>query len=141
MTTKVRYGLRAMLEISKNENMVGTLQRDISEIQEIPLKYLDQIIAGLRVASLIVPFSGKGSGYNLAKNLKDITVYEIYRAFEPELTLVNCTHPGNECSRNEICPAKDYWADLSAVMKRHMESTSLSQIFEGFIKPVNNLIK
>ena len=128
MNTKVRYGLRAMIEISNNETSTGTLQKEISVAQEIPLKYLDVIIAGLRNAGLIVNFGGKRSGYILTRQPEKISVYDIYRAFEPELTLVNCTCPGNECSRIHICPAKDYWFELSNTIKNQMESTTLDQI-------------
>lgn len=128
MNTKVRYGLRAMIEISNNESSTGMLQKDISAVQEIPLKYLDAIITGLRNAGLIVNFGGKRSGYILARPPKEISVYDIFRAFEPELTLVNCACPGNECSRIHICPAKDYWFELNSMIKNQMESTTLEQI-------------
>ena len=132
MTTKVRYGLRAMIEISTRDNSIGVLQKDISKVQDIPLKYLDSIITGLRNAGLIVNFAGKRSGYILSRSPNEISVYEIYRAFEPELTLVNCTCPGNECKRINICPAKDYWAELNLVIKDQMTSTNLEQIIKKF---------
>ena len=83
MNTKVRYGLRAMIEMNTNESSSGILQKDISEIQEIPLKYLDSIISGLKNAGLIVNYSGKSSGYVITKQPAEISVYDIYRAFEP----------------------------------------------------------
>jgi len=137
MNTKVRYGLRAMIEISNNESSTGMLQKDISAAQEIPLKYLDAIITGLRNAGLIVNFAGKRSGYILTMQPGEISVYDIYRAFEPELTLVNCACPGNECSRIHICPAKDYWFELNNVIKNQMESTTLEQIVKTFEMSMN----
>lgn len=132
MNTKVRYGLRALIEISSRENNTGVLQKEISDKQEIPLKYLDSIIAGLRRAGLIVNYSGKRSGYLLTKPPHHISVYEVYRAFEPELTMVNCACPGNECNRIDICPAKDYWAELSNHIKMQMESTTVAQIISNY---------
>ena len=132
MNTKVRYGLRAMIEISTMDPDTGVLQKDISKAQEIPLKYLDAIITGLRNAGLVVNYSGKRSGYILTKLPKDISVYDIYRAFEPELTLVNCSCPGNECKRIDICPAKDYWSELNHEIRNHMKSTNLEQIVQEF---------
>jgi len=130
MNTKVRYGLRAMIEISNNVSSSGILQKEISLAQEIPLNYLDSIITGLRNAGLIVNYGGKRSGYILTKSTEEISVYDIYRAFEPELTLVNCACPGNECSRINICPAKDYWFELNNTIKNQMESTTLEQIIK-----------
>ena len=130
MNTKVRYGLRAMIEISKKESPPGILQKEISAAQEIPLKYLDSIITGLRNAGLIVNYGGKRSGYILTRPTTEISVYDIYRAFEPDLVLVNCACPGNECSRIHICPAKDYWFELNNTIKTQMESTTLDQIIK-----------
>ena len=137
MNTKVRYGLRAMIEISNNESSTGMLQKDISAAQEIPLKYLDAIITGLRNAGLIVNFAGKRSGYILTRQPGEISVYDVYRAFEPELTLVNCACPGNNCSRIDICPAKDYWFELNNVIKNQMESTTLEQIIKSHEISIN----
>lgn len=126
--TKVRYGLRTMIELSKNNTTSGVLQKDIADSQEIPIKYLDAIISGLKSAGLIVNFSGKSSGYTLAKTPEEISVYDIYRAFEPELTLVNCSCAGLECKRIDICPAKDYWFELNKEIKDKMKSSKLSQL-------------
>ena len=136
ITKKVRYGLRAMIEISLHEASSGMLQKDISVSQEIPLKFLDSIITGLRNAGLIINYAGKRSGYILSRPPDEISVYDIYRAFEPELTLVNCACPGNECTRIDICPAKDYWAGLNSMVKNQMKSSTLDQI----VKRAENLI-
>jgi Rrf2 family protein len=130
MNTKIRYGLRAMIEISNNEPSSGILQKEISVAQEIPLYYLDSIITGLRNAGLIVNYAGKRSGYILSRQPDEISVYDIYRAFEPSLTLVNCACPGNECSRINICPAKDYWSELNSIIKNQMKSSTLEQIIK-----------
>lgn len=137
MNTKIRYGLRAMIEISNNQSSPGILQKEISAAQEIPLKYLDSIITGLRNAGLIVNYAGKRSGYILTRQPDEISVYDVYRAFEPELTLVNCACPGNECSRIDICPAKDYWFELSNTIKNQMESTTLEQIVKRHEMSIN----
>jgi Rrf2 family protein len=85
------------------------------------------IIAGLKNAGLIVNYSGKSSGYVLTRPHDQISVYDIYRAFEPELTLVNCACPGNECKRIDICPATDYWFHLNEQIIDLMRSTALDQ--------------
>ena len=133
---KVRYGLRAMMEISLNGSSSGILQKVISENQEIPLKFLDAIIADLKREGLLVNYSGKRSGYILARPASEISVYDIFRAFEPELTVVNCMCPGNICNRISICPAKDYWSDLNTKIKTQMKSSTLDQI----VKRHENLI-
>jgi Rrf2 family protein len=126
--TKVRYGLRAMIELANNKTSKGLLQKQISEDQEIPLKYLDSIITGLKNAGLIMNYAGKSSGYVLSKAPNDISVYDIYRAFEPELTLVNCSCNSNMCKQLDICPSKDYWFELNKEIKNKMKSSILEQL-------------
>lgn len=128
INTKVRYGLRAMIEIAHSPNSKGSLQKDIARKQEIPLNYLDNIISGLRNAGLIINYEGKSSGYILARKADQISVYDIYRAFEPELNLVNCSCPTNECKRINVCPVKDYWFELNKQIKVIMISSTIDKI-------------
>ncbi|MDP2339241.1 MAG: Rrf2 family transcriptional regulator [Bacteroidota bacterium] len=127
INTKVRYGLRAMVEIRNNQRQ-GILQKQIAEAQEISLAYLDSIITSLRNAGLITNYAGKSSGYILARSASEISVYDIYRAFEPELTLVNCDCPSNECKRTNICPTKDYWFELNNQIKQIMKNSYLDKL-------------
>ena len=126
MNTKVRYGLRAMLAINKNDTSAGMLQKEISAKEDIPIKYLDAIISELRRAGLIINFSGKRSGYVLSRKGKDITVYDVYRAFEPELELAICSCP--QCEQKQGCMTKDYWLDLNYKIKTWMQQSNLDQL-------------
>lgn len=128
INTKVRYGLRAMIEIASDSNTSGMLQKDIANSQEIPLNYLDIIISGLRNAGLIINYGGKSSGYVLAKQADQISVYDVYRAFEPELELVNCSCPTNLCKRIDICPSKDYWFDLNTQIKSMLKKSTIDML-------------
>ncbi|MFU8842695.1 MAG: RrF2 family transcriptional regulator [Bacteroidales bacterium] len=126
--TSVRYGLRALIEIGKNSTPL--LQKEISKNQDIPLNYLDEIISGLKNAGLISNYGGRGSGYILAKSPANISVYMAYRAFSPDLQLVNCTCETNECKRTNVCPAKDFWFELNTQIREIMTQTSIESFLE-----------
>lgn len=135
LNMKVRYGLRALVDIASNQQTGdGVLQKDISRRQEIPLKYLDAIITGLRNSGLIMNVAGKGSGYKLMKAPDEIFVYNVYRAFEPELLLVNCLCDNMQCKRTDICPVRDYWFELNLHIKSVMQNSSLRQIMDRSLK-------
>ena len=136
INTKVHYGLRAMIVIASELNTTGILQKDIAKLQEIPLNYLDIIISGLRNSGLIVNYGGKSSGYILAKKADQISVYDIYRAFEPELEIVNCNCPTNICKRIDICPAKDFWFDLNSQIKSMMKESTIAMLIRQNEKKV-----
>jgi Rrf2 family protein len=131
LNTKVRYGLRAITDIAQNQKNGGILQKEIANRQEIPLKYLDTIITGLKNSGLIINVAGKSSGYKLLKPADEISVYDIYRAFEPELTLVNCLCETMDCKRIGTCPARDYWFEMNKHIKMLMKDTSLKQVMLG----------
>ncbi|NQU35946.1 MAG: hypothetical protein HQ521_22170 [Bacteroidetes bacterium] len=52
----------------------------------------------------------------------------VYRGFEPELELVNCNCPTNECKRINICPTKDLWFDLNSRIKQIMKISTLDKL-------------
>lgn len=135
INTKVRYGLRTMVEIARNPD--GILQKDISENQSISSKYLDQIIAGLKVAGLITSVAGKRSGYRLMHPIEEITVYDVYKAFEFDLNISSCESQGVECPFKEDCFSKNYWCELNSIVKNHMQSKTLKMVMNESRKETN----
>ena len=131
LNTKVRYGLRAMIDIAANQEQGGVLQKTIATRQQISVKYLDTIISSLKRQGLIINTSGKKSGYKLTRPAEKIPVYDIYRAFEPELLLVNCIYNNVDCKRSDTCVSHDYWSELNQHIKTLMENTSLKQVIAG----------
>ena len=123
--TKTRYGIRTMIEIAMHWNSKGVMQKDISERQEISFKYLDQIIASLKASGLIVNSSGRMSGYILSKDPEEISVYDVYKAFEHELVIIDCLTGEGICKRDSLCAARDFWNDLNNIIIEYLESTKL----------------
>ena len=129
--TRVRYGLRTMIELACcQETGEPQYQKDIAQKQEISNKYLDQIITALKTAGLIVNAGGKKSGYILTKKPEKINVYDIFKAFEPELSIVDCLSDNMECSRNKICAAQEFWQGLNQTMVEYMQFYTLKELAE-----------
>lgn len=128
INTKTRYGLRALFEIALNGSDSGLYQKDISINQEISYKYLDQIIAELKSSGLITLVSGKKSGYRLARNPEEITIYDVYVAFNSDMAMVHCLLDGELCSRNEKCSAREFWEGLNEVIVHHMRSKTINDL-------------
>ncbi|HAM10708.1 MAG: hypothetical protein A2X04_06580 [Bacteroidetes bacterium GWF2_41_9] len=131
--SKTRYGLRTMLELSLRENMGGgILQKEIAENQDVSVKYLDQIIASLKAAGLIVNAGGKKSGYRLNRPSGDITIYDVYLAFEGDLSIIDCLSPGKECPREQNCVLRMFWSNLNIIIRSRMEAVNLSMLAEDY---------
>ena len=130
-----------MLELSLKENSErGVLQKEIAENQVVSVKYLDQIIASLKAAGLIVNAAGKKSGYRLNKPSGDITIYDVYLAFDEELAIIDCLFPGRECPRNHSCVLRKFWSDLNDNIRSQMESVNLNMLAKDY-RMVEEILK
>jgi Rrf2 family protein len=128
--TRIRYGLRAILDIALEESESGVYQKDISERQNISIKYLDSIITALKTAGLIVNAKGKKSGYKLTRKPDKIKIIDIYKAFEPGVVIVDCLGDQYICDRASKCTVKDFWGGLNNTIINYMESYTLEDLIK-----------
>lgn len=127
INTKIRYGLRTMIAIACCEAPRGLLQKEIAEKQNLSNKYLDAIIAALKTKGLITTYRGKGSGYKLSRPADQISVYDIYTAFEP-ITVVECLDNPEFCALECCCSANKYWTEMKLEFAAMLKSKTLRSI-------------
>lgn len=126
--TKIRYGIRTMMEIAMHDSGHGVLQKDISRNQKISFKYLDQIIAALKAAHLITNIKGKKSGYVLTRPASQISIYDIHKAFEPEISIVDCLSEMIECEYEKYCAPHELWEGLNELIVDYLERHNLDEL-------------
>ena len=90
LSTKGRYGVIAMFELSRSYEEGPLSVRRIAERQDIPSAYLEQIMAGLRHEGLVESVRGRDGGYRLARPPERITIGDIVRAVEGPIALSSC---------------------------------------------------
>lgn len=127
INTKIRYGLRALIEIAISESPVGIYQKDIAAVQNISNKYLDPIVSALKVKGLIVNVGGKRSGYILGKPAEEITLLDIYTAFEP-IIIVPCLGNTTCCDKSNKCKARLYWDNFKSEFEQILIKRTLANI-------------
>lgn len=128
INTKIRYGLRTMIVIANAPESEGILQKDIAENQDISLKYLDSIISSLKLKGLIVNVRGKGSGYKLARPANEISVFDIYTAFE-RIDIVDCIENPEICNKSgHNCKANAFWCNFKIDFVELLENKILADI-------------
>jgi Rrf2 family protein len=130
LNTKTRYGIRTMVELAMNWGGKGLFQKDISERQDISYKYLDHIVSALKARGLIVNVEGKKSGYRLSRRPEEITIYDIYKAFEAELTIVDCLSPDGRCNRDKTCSTQELWFGLNTIIIDYLKKHTLRELAE-----------
>ena len=130
-----------MLEIARAENSGGVFQKDIAENQSLSVKYLDHIIQALKTCNLIRNVKGKKSGYVLARKPDEITIFDIHRAFEPGICLVECLSGNYPCDMSENCLTRGFWGQLNNLIINYFKSVTLHDLMnqrinlEDFIIP------
>lgn len=132
INTKTRYGLRTLLELALNSNNTGGIyQKEIAERQNISNRYLDHIIASLKTAGLVTNVSGKKSGYKLSKQPSEISMYDVYKAFDNRMQIIDCLADDASCPGILSCSAREFWQNLNNSIIKHMESVKLTDIAEN----------
>ncbi len=134
LSTKGRYGTRAMIDIALYKESGSTLLKDIASRQGISLKYLDHILSNLRKAGLIKNVRGKGGGYSLTRPAAQITLCEIIEAVEGTLAPVECVDNPDYCKKTSTCSAHDVWVKVRESIEDVLRNTSLQNLTESHEK-------
>lgn len=123
ISTKIRYGMRAMVELAARDKSQPVSISVLAKEQNISIKYLENLMVILRNAGLIKSVRGKNGGHILAKNPENITSEEIFEALDGPINLVSCVDDFEKCERKSHCETVDLWRVVSESIK-----TTLSQI-------------
>lgn len=133
LSTKGRYGLRAVLDIAVNADGEAISLSRIAERQEISVNYLEQLIAKLRKSGVVNSIRGAQGGYVLAKPAKDISVGDILRSLEGDLHPVDCSEINDadiECSHSDLCVTKYVWKRISDSINDAVDGIMLSDLVD-----------
>ena len=132
ISTKGRYALRMMLDLSQHADEGFVSLKSISQRQEVSLKYLEAITASLNRAGLVISQRGKEGGYRLSRGPEQITVAEVLQSAEGSLAAVSCLElEERACERAEHCLTLPLWKHLDSVMDRYLSGVTLQDVLDG----------
>lgn len=132
LSTRGRYGLRAMLDMAMDQSDGPITLNSISERQGVSIGYLEQLMVPLKKEGLIRSVRGAQGGYLLARNPEDITVGDIIRALEGPIAPVACVSEDypEECDRAEGCVTRLVWAKVRDSIVDVLDSLTLYDMVE-----------
>ncbi|HZD59648.1 MAG TPA: Rrf2 family transcriptional regulator [Anaerolineae bacterium] len=129
MSTKGRYGTRAMLDIALNYEKGPVSLRELAQRQELSVKYLEQLIQPLKEAGLVESIRGAGGGYTLSRLPSEINLLQIVQALE-NLSPVDCLDTPESCPRVSKCATYDVWKELQDSTYNILASLTLMDMME-----------
>ena len=128
ISTKIRYGLRAMIDLGMFQNAGPVLVKSIADRQQISKKYLDNLLMGLKSAGLVRSIRGAKGGYVLAKPMEKITVEDILIALEGPPAFVDCVKDPTCCRRSDGCVAFEFWSQVSETIEELLRKTTIAEL-------------
>jgi Rrf2 family iron-sulfur cluster assembly transcriptional regulator len=127
LTTKGRFAVTAMVDLSMRQTRGPVTLAAISERQHISLSYLEQLFGKLRRAKLVNSVRGPGGGYCLARPTAGISVADIIVAVDEPLDATRCGGKEN-CNDDKRCVTHDLWATLNEKMYEYLSSVTLADV-------------
>jgi Rrf2 family protein len=134
LSTKSRYGLRALFDMAYNSGTLPVQIKDISRRQEISPRYLEQIFQSLKKAGILKSKRGPQGGYFLAKAPEQITVKAILEAAEGDTLLVDCLNERKSnkgaCQFDASCVTQTVWQEATERLNEYLSQTTLKSLCE-----------
>lgn len=130
VSTKGRYALRIMIDLSLNNDGSYISLKDIAMRQGISFKYLEQIMSLLNKAGYLETLRGNNGGYRLSRKPSEYNVGEILRVTEGELAPIYCLTENGHCDRMINCPTYSFWKGLDDVINNYINSKTLEDLIK-----------
>jgi Rrf2 family iron-sulfur cluster assembly transcriptional regulator len=130
LTSKGRYAVRAMLDLTTHSNGNPVRLQEISTRQNISLHYLEQLFRKLRNGQAVKSVRGPGGGYVLARNMDQITIKDVLECVGENINPAKDIEGSEAESANslEFHLSKNYFMNLGIIMKEYLATTSLGDL-------------
>jgi len=130
LSTKSRYGTRILMELAMRVDDGPVRVSQISEIQKIPLKYIEQLIRTLKKAGYLESTRGVKGGHHLKTPPENISLGDVVRLFEGQSDLVQCISSPDQCSQSCECKARLAWQEANRVLHEKLDAISIADLIK-----------
>ncbi|AVM76411.1 RrF2 family transcriptional regulator [Magnetospirillum gryphiswaldense] len=142
LSSKAKYGLKAMVYLARHADDGSVLIADIAEAESIPKKFLDAILLELKNRGYLSSKKGKGGGYSLAKPAQQIMVGDIVRVLDGPLAPVQCVSRTayrrcDDCRDEAGCAVRAVMGEVRDAIAAILDNTTLADMaFSKKAEPV-----
>ena len=128
---KTDYALKILLDLTQYGNEKRIKVEDIARRQDIPNKFLIQIVQILKRAGVISSKRGPEGGCFLSKKPEEITLAQIVRLFEGYLSPITCVSKScyTYCNYEKTCPFREVWLEISEQIARKLENITIKDMY------------
>ena len=126
ISTRGRYALIIMINLASSKEILSL--KDIADKEELPIKYLEKIMALLVKANLVKSIRGKQGGYMLVKKSNEYSIGEILRASEGNIESRACDT--DDCEKHDVCPTVKFFDGLYKEINEYVDKKKLSDLLK-----------
>jgi Rrf2 family cysteine metabolism transcriptional repressor len=134
LSTKGRYGTRAMLELALRHGQGPISVREIARSQEISERYLENLMSPLLSRGLVTSARGKGGGFSLARPPEEISLLEVIRATEGSPSPVACLDDSDTCARRGTCVTAEIWEMIAQAITGTLGAITLRDMVQRLVR-------
>ena len=137
-SAKAEYGVRLMIELGRRQSEQAVPLKALSEAENLPLAYLEHVVADLKAAGLVESSRGAHGGYRLARPASAIDMSEVVQALEGPIAPMDCfggeaarhVACSHEVDRGHGCATKLLWTRVQAGVLKTLSDTTLAELVE-----------
>ena len=133
VSSKAHYGLRMMTEFARAYGRGPLSIAEVARVEHLPLAYLEQLAGHLRRGGLVESTRGVHGGYSLTRPPEEISVLEVVRIVEGEVSPVECVssdYVSGSCAREGECASRGLWQRLKESIDAVLRQTTLAELIE-----------
>lgn len=138
LSAKTDYALRACAELGARTNGKPASSEQIAARQDIPLRFLKEILPELGRGGIVESQRGRGGGWTLARPADAITVADVIRAIDGPLASVAGVQPQDLSYRGNARPFRDLWVAVRWNLRHTLEGVTIADISSGELPEVVN---
>lgn len=130
VSTKSEYGLRALIYLASNDDRAAVPAREIAEVWNVPVKYLEQILKLLKDGGFVESQLGVGGGYRLSRPASLIVVGDVIRVLDGRLAPMGCVSSidYDPCEFEEGCGLKVLWSRTRAAILGVLDQSTIADL-------------
>ena len=131
ISTRSRYGLRALIDLILHYNGKPVLLKEIADREGLSLRYLENIFTKLRTAGILKSSKGRKGGFYPALPSWNIRLLDIVETLEKDTAFISCIDEPEACTRSKKCISREAWLQVNRNFRRSLADVTIADLIKN----------